>query len=300
MAIPSVNKVLSPFLLYLKSDGPCSLQEVLDHICEEFGVTDSERNMRNASGTSTKMRNRVVWAKVTLKQAGLLRVLPEGGWEITPLGSEKLDSGFRPNINNVKALKRATSEATAAGAGDDEEGEEEDGDEEDEEDETPYERIDTAVREMHESVLDDILERAKHSDPHYFERIVVDLLEKMGYGKGSTVGGSGDRGIDGILVRDSLGLDVVYVQAKRFVRSIDSRTMRDFIGALDLRKSKNGVFITTSDFSEEALAVARETSKHIATIDGRRLAELMYNHDVGCETESTVVIKKVDDDYFRG
>ena len=325
MAIPSVNKILSPFLLYLESGVPRSPQEVLDHICKEFSVTSVERNMRNASGTSTKIRNRVVWAKVTLKQAGLLHVRPEGGWEITALGSEKVRGGFRPNINNVKTLKihAAEEEATdvdgtgdyddghvvdraGLGAGvEDEGGDEveskEDGEDGDEvEDQTPYERIDSAVNEMHESVLDDILERARHSDPHYFERIVVDLLERMGYGKGKAVGGSGDRGIDGILVKDRLGLDMVHVQAKRSSRTINSETMRAFVGALDLAKSKKGVFITTSDFSDEALAVAREASKQVATINGRRLAELMYEHDVGCETETTVVIKRVDDDYFRG
>lgn len=114
------------------------------------------------------------------------------------------------------------------------------------------------------------------------------------------MGGSGDRGIDGILARDRLGLDAVRVQAKRTSRTINSETMRAFVGALDLTKSKKGVFITTSDFSEEALAVAKDTPKQVATIDGRRLAELMYEHDVGCEAETTVVIKRVDDDYFRG
>ena len=149
-------------------------------------------------------------------------------------------------------------------------------------------------------MIDDILEKAKHSRPHYFERIVVDLLEKMGYGKGKPVGGSGDRGIDGVLVMDRLGLDMIFVQAKRTKKTINSKTMREFVGALDPKKSKKGVFITTSDFSPEALAVVTETRNSIVTINGRRLAELMYDYNVGCEVDSRVEIKRVDDDYFRG
>ena len=315
MAIPSTNKILAPLLLYLETGGPRSPQEVLDHICKEFGTTSDERNMRNASGTNTKIRNRVVWAKVTLKQAGLLRVLPEGGWEITDLGAEKLRSGFRPNVSNVKSLRKHDPEAAREGeraegghdahsdspeAGQAARALGADAEAGADADQTPYERIDAAIGEMREGVLDDILERARHCDPHYFERIVLDLLERMGYGKGSHVGGSGDRGIDGVLVGDSLGLDVLYVQAKRSSSTISSGTMRAFVGALDPMKSKRGVFITTSDFSDEAQLVVRETRNQIVAINGRRLAELMYEHNVGCEEEGRAVIKRVDDDYFQG
>lgn len=315
MAIPSINKILSPFLAYLESGEPRSPHEVLDHICREFGMTYNEMNMRNASGTSTKIKNRVVWAKMSLKQAGLLAVLPEGGWKITDLGAEKIRSGFRPTIRNIKPLARARQDAStgsadaaepgrgghpnrgeggAAAAGDmgDEEGPDSD--------QTPHDRIDTAVREIRENVLDDILEKARQSKPHYFERIVVDLLEKMGYGKGAAVGGSGDRGIDGVLVMDRLGLDMIFVQAKRSAVTINSKTMREFVGALDPQKSKKGVFITTSDFSQEALAVVDNTRNPIVAINGRRLAELMYDHNVGCEVDFGVEIKRVDEDYFRG
>ena len=122
----------------------------------------------------------------------------------------------------------------------------------------------------------------------------------MGYGKGAAVGGSGDRGIDGVLVMDRLGLDMIFVQAKRSAVTINSKTMREFVGALDPQKSKKGVFITTSDFSQEALAVVDNTRNPIVAINGRRLAELMYDHNVGCEVDFGVEIKRVDEDYFRG
>ena len=278
-------------------------------------MTVDERNMRNASGTKTKIRNRVVWAKMTLKQAGLLRVLPGDGWEITDLGAEKLRSGFRPNINNVKTLRKPGPEAAREGEGAESSHDAHSGPLEagqaaktlgaDAEsgadaDQTPHERIDAAVGEMREGVLDDILERAMHCNPHYFERIVLDLLERMGYGKGRHVGGSGDRGIDGVLVGDHLGIDVLYVQAKRSSSTINSEAMQAFVGALDPMKSKRGVFITTSDFSDEAQSVVRNTRNQIVAINGRRLAELMYEYNVGCEEEGRVVIKRVDDDYFRG
>ena len=316
MAIPSINKILSPLLTCLESGEPRPPHEVLDHICKEFGMTDDEMNMRNASGTNTKIKNRVVWAKMSLKQAGLLAVHPAGGWMITDLGVEKVRSGFRPNIRNIKPLARARQDASTGSAdaaepwrsGCPDRGEGGTGaavyvagdDEGPDSDQTPYERIDTAVRELREDVLDDILEKAKRSKPHYFERIVVDLLEKMGYGKGATVGGSGDRGIDGVLVMDRLGFDMIFVQAKRSAVTIDSKAMREFVGALDPQKSKKGVFITTSDFSQEALAVVDNTRNPIVAINGRRLAELMYDHNVGCEVDFGVEIKRVDEDYFRG
>lgn len=315
MAIPSISKIMSPLLAYLESGEPRSAQDALDHICKKFGMTDDEMNARNASGTSTKIRNRVVWAKVGLKQAGLLTVLPEGGWKITELGAEKLRSGFRPNTTNIKQLARTRQDALGESAGaaadrgehpdrgrsgqdaaaddaSDEEGHDPGQD--------PHERLDVAAREIRENVLDDILEKARNSKPHYFERIVLDLLEKMGYGKGTAVGGSGDRGIDGVLVIDRLGLDKIFVQAKRSAVTISSKAMREFVGALDPQKSKKGVFITTSDFSPEALVVVDNTHSSIVAINGRRLAELMYDHNVGCEVDTSVETKRVDDDYFRG
>lgn len=253
---------------------------------------------RNASGTRTKIKNRVVWAKVGLKQAGLLDVLPEGGWKITELGAEKIRSGFRPTTSNIKPLARAMQGAPAGGtqgsAADD--GGEEEGHEPDQ---TPHERIDTAAQEIRESVMDEILEKTRDIKSHHFEYMVVDLLVKMGYGKGKVVGGSGDRGIDGALATDGLGLDMIFVQAKQTTSTINSKTMREFVGALDLTKSKKGVFITTSGFSEEALAVVENTRNSIVAINGRRLAGLMYDNGVGCEVELRVETKTLNDDYFR-
>ena len=308
MPIPSINKIMGPLLEHLESGGPSSPHEVLDHICKKFNMTDEEMDARNASGTSTKIKNRVVWAKVGLKQAGLLDVLPEGGWKITELGAEKIRSGFRPTISNTRSLARATQGAPAASA--DEEGagrgaqdsvpDGTTGVEGHDSDQAPHDRIDTAVQEIRDNVIDDILEKVRDSKPRYFERIVVELLVKMGYGKGTAVGGSGDRGIDGVLAMDGLGLDMIFVQAKQSAVTINSKTMREFVGALDPQKSKKGVFVTTSDFSEEARAVVENTRNPIVAINGRRLAELMYDHNVGCKVDSHVETKKLDDDYFWG
>ena len=307
MPIPSINKIMGPLLEHLDSSGPRLPHEVLDHICKKFDMTDEEMGARNASGTTTKIKNRVVWAKVGLKQAGLLDVLPEGGWKITDFGAEKIHSGFRPTTSSIRPLARDTRGAPAesadeAGAGrgaqDSAPAGESDG-EGREPDQTPHERIDTAAQEIRESVIVDILEKARGIKSRHFERMVVDLLVKMGYGKGKVVGGSGDRGIDGMLAMDDLELDMIYVQAKQSASTINSKTMREFVGALDPTKSKKGVFITTSDFSEEALAVVENTRNPIVAIDGRRLAELMYDNGVGCEVEVRVETKKLDDDYFR-
>lgn len=307
MPIPSINKIMGPILEHLESGGPSLPHEVLDHICKKFDMTDDEMGARNASGTTTKIKNRVVWAKVGLKQAGLLDVLPEGGWKITELGAEKIRSGFRPTTSSIRPLARDMQGAPAgsvdaAGAGrgvqdtaPDDAAEGEGG----EPDQTPHERIDTAAQEIRESVIGELLEKARSIKSRHFERMVLILLVKMGYGKGRVVGGAGDRGIDGMLATDDLELDMIYVQAKQSASTINSKTMREFVGALDPKKSKKGVFITTSDFSEEALAVVENTRNPIVAINGRRLAELMYDNGVGCETELRVETKTLNDDYFR-
>ena len=289
MSIPSINKIMGPLLEHLESGGPSSPHEVLDHICKKFNLTDEEMGACNASYTSTKIKNRVVWAKVGLKQAGLLDVLPEGGWKITELGAEKIRSGFTPNTNNIKPLAKAMRGAPDDAA----EGEGR------EPDQTPHERIETAAKEIRESAIVDILEKARSVKSRHFEHMVKALLMKMGYGKGRVVGGCGDRGIDVMLATDDLKLDMIYVQAKQSALTINSKTMREFVGALDPKKSKKGVFITTSDFSEEALDVVKNTRNPIVAINGRRLAELMYDHGVGCKVELRVETKKLDDDYFR-
>lgn len=170
---------------------------------------------------------------------------------------------------------------------------------------TPMERLTSAYAELRNSLLEELLERLRAVGPAQFEQIVVDLLLAMGYGgsvdeAGRTVGRTGDGGIDGMIKEDKLGLDIVYVQAKRWGdRVVSVSDVRDFSGALDAARARKGVFITTSRFSQEAREYVQRIEKKIVLIDGRQLAELMIDHDIGVTTVQTYRLKRVDSDYFE-
>lgn len=168
---------------------------------------------------------------------------------------------------------------------------------------TPDEVIETAYQELRAALASELLDRLKEASPQFFEQAVIDLLLAMGYGgssreAASRVGRTGDGGIDGIINEDQLGLDVVYIQAKRWQGTVGARDVRDFSGSLDERKSQKGVFITTSDFTREARDFVERTSKRIVLIDGQRLAQLMIDYNIGVTARKTYVIKRVDEDYF--
>ena len=165
----------------------------------------------------------------------------------------------------------------------------------------PDENIENSYRELQSNLADELLDSLKRMPPDGFERLVVALLEEMGYGKGNVVGGSGDGGIDGIITQDVLGLEKVYIQAKRWADPVPDREIRNFSGSLDTRGANKGVFITTSSFSGPAKHAADQISagsKLIRLIDGGELAELMIEHNVGVITERTYYIKKMDENYF--
>jgi restriction system protein len=287
-----------------------SMREISGRLADQFGLTTEERTRQLPSGRGvTVIHSRAGWAKTYLKQAGLIAQPRRGEVEITDRGRallaespERIDTDvlmrfaeFREFRTRSRADGRAESglahaEATQPLL----------------DTATAEERIALAAAELELALRQDLLQRLKASDPGFFERVVLDVLRALGYGidgdgSAEVTGGSGDGGIDGVIEEDRLGLDRVYVQAKRFVdATVGAPIVHAFIGALHMRGATKGVLLTTSTFTKSAQDAARANpSTRVVLIDGDRLAALMIRHNVGVRTERTVEIKKLDFDYFE-
>lgn len=302
MAVPDSRSFMLP-LLRLAADGEeHTLAEARETLAAQLGLSDADRAELLPSGRQTRLANRVAWAKIYLCQAGLLASQGAGRFRITERGREvlrdppaRIDDNFLrqyPEFVESKTGKAGTRRTRRA----QEPATKDRG--------TPEEALEEAEAEMRARLASDLLARVKSSAPSFFERVVVDLLVRMGYGHsgeraGEVVGRSGDGGIDGIISQDRLGLDVVYVQAKRWDGTVGRPEVQKFVGALHGRRAKKGVFVTTGVFSDEAAAYVRHLEPRVVLIDGRRLAELMIDFDVGVSTVRTVAIKRADSDYFE-
>lgn len=303
MPLPSYQALMLP-LLHLASDQKIHrFREVVNQIANALQLTLAERTELLGSGTQTVLMNRVSWARTYLKQAGALSTPERGSLQITERGLQLLAAhpeGITlqllqqfPEFQAFKHRKRAK-----------------DPDHEiqwDSDvifDDTPEDILASAYRVLSESLEQELLETVKQASPAFFERLVIDLLVKMGYGgnrldAGQALGKSGDGGIDGIINEDRLGLDVIYIQAKRWEGTVGRPDIQRFAGALQGQRAKKGVFITTSNFSREAKEYAALIDTRIILIDGTRLAELMVEHNIGVSTIETYEVKKLDSDYFE-
>lgn len=288
-------------LLRLAGDGrEHSLREAVDALTDEFGLTEQERRELLPSGRQATFDNRVAWARTYLKKAGLLDSPRRGYLRITERGRDVL-SKDPPEINNsflsrfVEFVEfrtpRSSSSESAAPPRTIEQAE------------TPEEVVETAYEEMREELAGELLESIKKCSPEFFERLVLDLLVKMGYGgtrkdAGEAVGRSGDGGIDGIIKEDRLGLDTVYLQAKRWDGTVGRPEIQKFAGALQGQRARKGVFITTSAFSKESLEYASAIDSTIILIDGETLAGLMIDYNIGVTSVASYELKRLDADYF--
>lgn len=311
MAIPDYETLMVPLLRLLAVKGLMTLGEAVAQLADEFQLTPEERAVLLPSGQYPLFRSRVGWAKTYLKQAGLivqpkrgLMELSQAGRALQPELPPRIDSTFLaryPAFLEFMARSRtkAPAQPPAASAGTVELAEvvaETEG--------APEETIERAVRTLQDELRTELLDTVKTVPPEFFERLVVQLLIRMGYGgsreeAGRAVGRSGDGGIDGIINEDRLGLDAIYLQAKRWEGSVGEGPIRDFKGALDAKGAQKGVFITTSTFTPAAIEAARNSrSYRIVLIDGARLAELMIEHDLGVSVAATYQLKRIDSDYF--
>jgi restriction system protein len=299
MPIPDYQSLMLPVLEVSSDNQEHSLRETIQILANKFELSDSEKRELLPSGAQPVFDNRVGWARTYLKKAGLLNSTKRGFFKITDRGQEVLKTN--PKIVNNELLKQfpeflefqnrtkeQTQETTIS-----------------KQDKTPEELLEETYQEIRKGLAEDILSQVKEVAPSYFEKLVVDLLVRMGYGgslrdAGRAIGKSGDEGIDGIIKEDRLGLDVIYLQAKRWEGTISRPEIQKFAGALQGQRAKKGIFITTSRFSSEALDFVSKIDAKIVLIDGEQLAELMIDHNLGVSTEAVYEVKRLDSDYFAG
>ena len=293
MAIPDFQTLMLPLLELLKDRTVIKLSEMVDIMSDKYNLTKEERNEWLPSKVQKTMYNRVAWAKQYLKNSDLIESPEKGSFKITQKGLDilkehpnRIDLRFLKNLD--KGFSNKEVENTELHI---------------EENKTPEELIESAQSLYFESLQKELLSKLKLVDPVRFERIVIDLMEKMNYGIGSMTQLSHDGGIDGIIDEDELGLEKIYLQAKRYIdNKVNEREMQNFVGALGCKPAKKGVFITTSYFSEKAEAAAKASSlggKVIKLINGEELTKLMIKHCVGIQVKKLIEIKKLDEDYFN-
>jgi len=290
-------------VLELASDGKeHTLAEARDVLAERFGLTEAERAELLPSGQQRRFDNRVAWAKVHLAQAGLLSSKRRAYFEITPRGREVLSE--KPHRVDLNLLERFEEFRQFRGIG-----RKTEADEPAEARgpsgaiETPEEMLEQAYQSIRAELTAELLGRVKTRTPQFFEDLVVELLLKMGYGRnraeaGRAIGRSGDEGIDGIISEDRLGLETIYIQAKRWEGTVGRPEIQKFVGALQGQRARKGVFITTGTFSADARAYVSHIEPRVVLIDGSELAEYMIDHDLGVTPRVTYQIKRVDSDYF--
>lgn len=304
MPIPDYQTLMLP-VLQLSADGEVhKFSQAIEDLATKFQLTDEERNELLPSGTQAVFNNRVGWARSYLKQAGLLDTPRRGYFTISQRGRDLLATN--PNRIDISVLEQFPEFIEFKNRKKDKK--DEDGRQLSQArvstSDTPEDALATAYSELRESLEGEVLEAVMGSSPSFFERLVVDLLVRMGYGgnrqdAGRALGKSGDGGIDGIIKEDQLGLDVIYIQAKRWEGSVGRPEIQKFAGALQGQRAKKGVFITTSTFSKEAEQYASVIDSRIILIDGERLGRLMVDHGVGVSTAGVYEVKKIDSDYFE-
>jgi len=308
VTIPDYQTLMLP-LLRLAADGKdLRYRDAIDALADEFSLADEERTELLPSGSQPIFDNRVGWAKTYLKQAGLLASPKRGWFHITGHGTallaRKLGTVDLATLDQYEAFRefRSRRREQAHSAAHQPNGEISSGTAEAT---TPEDQLACAYQRLRRELEIDLLEQLKASSPAFFERLVVDLLVKMGYGgsrrdAGRAIGKSGDGGIDGIIKEDKLGLDTIFVQAKRWEGTVGRPEIQKFAGALQGHRAQKGVFITTSSYTREASEYAAMINTKIILIDGTTLTGLMIDHNVGVSSVGAYEIKKIDTDYFEG
>lgn len=311
MPVPSQKLLHRPILEMLNDagEGILLLRDVKDALVQNFSLSEAELQERTPSGQQTRFDNRVYWAVSYLRRAGLLHSPSRASFQITEQGREilrTLTGVIEPSLLNrlIESMRdQEDSEVESVDVTDSDSGVPvlTEAADPSSDDVTPDEQMAELAQQMQKILAEDLLERMKITSPSHFENLVVELLEKMDYGKGESVGGVADGGIDGVINQDALGLEKIYVQAKRWQNTVGEPEIRNFSGSLSANGANKGVFITTSRFS----ATARQTASNVSLgpmfirlIDGIELAKLMVAHDVGVMTETTYRVKKLDENYF--
>ena len=286
-------------LLNLAADGKeHTVREAVETLADQLTLTDEDRRDPLPSRAQPRFDNRVGWARTYLTKAGLLASAGRGSFHITTRGQEVLareptQIGSR-DLEQYPEFPAFTGRSRPDPLGPAEKVSR-----------TPEEVLEAGYADLRSALAQELLENVRGSSPSFFEQLVVELLVAMGYGgsrtdAGQAIGQSGDGGVDGIIKEDRLGLDVIYIQAKRWQHSVGRPELQGFVGSLEGHRARKGVFITTSRFSREAMDYSERTEKKVVLINGEQLAELMIDFGVGVQDVSTYTVKRVDSDYFNG
>ncbi|MCA2723479.1 MAG: restriction endonuclease [Microcystis sp. M048S1] len=304
MPIPDFQSIMLPLLKILADGKVYKYREIFEALVREFQVTEAERKEMLPSGQQEIFANRVGWAKTYLKKAGLIDspqratfVISEKGKEILSQNPARIDAKFLRQFPEFQEFNRVnkqnetiTLESNLSTS---------------DQEQNPEELLENSYQEIRQALATDLLSILRKLSPDAFEKLVVELLVKMGYGgsirdAGKAVGKSGDQGIDGIIKEDRLGLDIIYIQAKRWAdnNAVGRPEIQKFVGALAGQGAKKGIFITTSYFTQEALEYAPRNEIKIVLIDGEELSQLMIDYNLGVSTQKIYEIKRIDHDYF--
>jgi len=298
MAIPDYQTIMLPLLKFAGDQKEHSLREAIDALADQFRLTETERKELLPSGQQTVFDNRVGWARTYMKKACLLETPRRGHFRITNRGLKVLKQP--PPMINAKFLEQYEEFREFRALRREKRGAKR---EAQDEEITPEEALESAYQNIREGLASDLLEQIKASPPSLFEKTVVELLVNMGYGgsrkdAGKAIGKTGDEGIDGIIKEDRLGLDIIYVQAKRWENTVGRPEVQKFAGALQGKHARKGIFITTSGFSRDAHDYASRIDTKIVLIDGSQLAQFMIDHNIGVSPVGLYEIKRIDSDYF--
>ncbi|ODS54098.1 MAG: restriction endonuclease [Acidobacteria bacterium SCN 69-37] len=304
MPVPTYDLFIEPVLRYLAGHPEGALaRDVQEAVADSLGLSDADRAELLPSGIQAVYKNRAGWAHDRLKRAGYSASLRRGFWRLTPAGAAFAEATPGPLPEQViETMAKYDKDVRLRPSGADDIAASVGGQSDPSAKASPDDRLEQALGELRQAVASELLEQLSQVSPQYFETIVLDLLHRMGYGASRAdlqrVGGVGDGGIDGVIALDKLGLEKVYVQAKRWQSGVGRPEVQAFYGALAGQRANKGVFITTSTFTHQALEFCRSVER-IVLIDGARLAELMIDHEVGV-TLRPVKVPKVDSDYFEG
>lgn len=298
--IPDYQTLMLP-VLKLAENGEVATRDAISILTDQFELTEEEREQLLPSGRQRTFENRVNWAKSYLKKAGLLTYPRRGTFAATETGRkiigkkpDRIDNTFLMQFPGFQEFQGRKSTAPS-----------EKPDAKIDDTATPDEVLRAAHKQINAALALELLDRVRVSTPQFFEELIIELLLAMGYGGTSedatrALGQSGDNGVDGVVDQDPLGVDQIYVQAKRYAEgnNVGSGDIRDFFGALSLKKAQKGIFFTTSQFSASAKQTAKDLGMRIVLIDGEQLTKLMIRYNVGCRDEEILHLKKVDEEFF--
>ncbi|MFH2036282.1 MAG: restriction endonuclease [Candidatus Zixiibacteriota bacterium] len=299
MAVPTYEEIMLPLLKLIEREENISIIRIIERLVYEMNISEADAKELLSSGRERKFNNRVRWARFYLLKAGLLDSPKRGTTVITKTGKDILKAKpkqvntkylkniptFKKFINQEKKGKKETKDISVSKS-------------------TPEDLLESSYQILNESLASELLDKVKKAEPTFFEKLVVELLLKMGYGgsrkdAGEAIGKSHDGGIDGIIKEDKLGLDVIYIQAKRWENTVGRPIVQAFAGSLEGVRARRGIIITTSQFSKDAQDYVNNIEKKIVLIDGQRLTQLMIDYDLAVSNVATYELKRIDIDYFE-